>query len=304
MYGFNIVNEEIFIMEKKELLRIFRCEANKVLKLIVNINDKKANTKTINTSIKRYADKLINEVKNTCSDKESLLDSILMITYISYVVMLEYRNKLWPYNNLDFSRRIGELWEPFCKLSFEYSINHLTIIDPLEYHVVKKYIVDDMIKCVSLLDIDNDIKDKIIKSYEVPWNIIDSCDISLSLDLHFKQNNINYNCDFKSGFNSNEKGNTNRLLQVGSIYKELDKSEVNILFVRQSELVNNNYLKKLSESKYWDVYCGNDCYEKMKEFTGIDVKEWINKNIDWENDISQEFYLYLEENELLKYFLW
>lgn len=291
-------------MEKEELLRTFRYEASKVLQLIVNISDKKAKTKIINTSIRRYADNLINKVKNTCSDKEEALDSVLMITYISYVVMLEYRNKIWPYNNLDFSRRIGELWEPFCKLSFEYSINNLTIIDPLQYHVVKKYIVDDMIKCISLLDIDSDVKDKIIKSYEVPWNIIDSCNINLSLDLHFKQNDINYNCDFKSGFNSNEKGNTNRLLEVGSIYKELNKTEVNILFVRQAEMVNNSYLRRLGESQYWEVYCGNDCYDKMKEFTGIDIKEWINKNIDWKNDISQEFYLYLEENQLLKYFLW
>ncbi len=71
---------------------------------------------------------------------ERLLDEILRITYASYVVMLEYRNKVWPYEYMTFSRRIGELWEPFCKLAFERPINALRIIKPPEFRQAQQTI--------------------------------------------------------------------------------------------------------------------------------------------------------------------
>jgi hypothetical protein len=43
-----------------------------------------------------------------------------MVTYTNYVVMIEARNDTWPYDYMTFSRRIGELWEPFAKLCFRY----------------------------------------------------------------------------------------------------------------------------------------------------------------------------------------
>ena len=43
-----------------------------------------------------------------------------MITYACYVVMLESRNEVWPYDYMAFSRRVGELWEPFCKLCLNF----------------------------------------------------------------------------------------------------------------------------------------------------------------------------------------
>ncbi|AUO79553.1 hypothetical protein BSP10_150 [Bacillus phage BSP10] len=51
------------------------------------------------------------------------------------------------------------------------------------------------------------------------WELVVSGEIKLESDLHFEKDGVKYNVDFKSGFNSNEKGNTNRLLMVGSIYK-------------------------------------------------------------------------------------
>lgn len=80
---------------------------------------------------------------------EQLLNEILLLTYASYVVMLEYRNKVWKYEYMAFARR--------------------------------------------------------------------------------------------SGFSSNEKGNTNRLLLVASIYNSLGEIEKTLLFVRQSEDENNHY---------------------------------------------------------------
>lgn len=56
--------------------------------------------------------------------QSELLDEILIITYASYIVMLDARNSVWPYEYMAFARRIGELWEPFCKLPFEYPIKN------------------------------------------------------------------------------------------------------------------------------------------------------------------------------------
>ena len=161
-----------------------------------------------------------------------------------------------------------------------------------------------MLPMSSCLPLSNDIKIELKRQYAFPWTMVDSGGIKLDLDLHFEQNGVHYNCDFKSGFSSNEKGNTNRLLLVGSIYNSLGNNEKTLLFVRQSEDENNHYLQTLKNSPYWDVYCANDCYSAIKKFTGFDLRGWIDHNIDWENDISKEFSNHLRENDLLKYLTW
>ena len=77
-----------------------------------------------------------------------------------------------------------------------------------------------------------------------------------------------------------------------------------ILFVRQSEDKNNHYLQTLKNSPHWNVYCADDSYALMKEFTGFDLRKWLDANVDWENDISHEFWLHLQKNDLLKYLTW
>jgi hypothetical protein len=134
--------------------------------------------------------------------------------------------------------------------------------------------------------------------------LVDSGGIKLSLDLHFEQEGIHYNCDFKSGFSSNEKGNTNRLLLVASIYHSLGDNEKTILFVRQNEDENNHYLQTLKQSQFWNVYCANESYEAMRNFTGFDMRKWLDLNVDWENDISKELRNHLKTNDLLKYLTW
>ena len=54
----------------------------------------------------------------------------------------------------------------------------------------------------------------------------------------------------------------------------------------------------------WNVYCANDSYAAMKDFTGFDLRSWLDNNVDWTNDISAEFKLHLERNDLLKYLTW
>lgn len=44
--------------------------------------------------------------------------------------------------------------------------------------------------------------------------------------------------------------------------------------------------------------------KKIEYFTGFDIKKWIDDNIDWENDISNNFRDYLKENGLIEYLKW
>ena len=77
--------------------------------------------------------------------------------------------------------------------------------------------------------------------------------------MHVKKNNKHYNIDFKSGFGSNEKGNTNRLLVVGSIYKNIiETSYENFIIVRTPENDNNHYLQTLKRSDVWEVFCSDE----------------------------------------------
>jgi hypothetical protein len=299
---------EFFNKTKIEWINFFRKNANRDLEDIVkNTDNYKERASEINKKIKIDRDLIIKELKEQMTEKsqnEKLLRIILMITYTSNIIMLESRNKMWEYEYMAFARRIGELWEPFCKLPFEYPLKNLEIIEPPKFADVQSKIQKNAIDYINGLDLSKEIKEELIRHFEIPWSMVDSGGIKLSLDLHFEQDNIHYNCDFKSGFSSNEKGNTNRLLLVASIYNSLGDKEKTILFVRQSEDENNHYLITLKNSPYWEVYCASDCYEAMKQFTGFDLRKWIDDNIDWENDISEDFKEHLLKNDLLKYLTW
>lgn len=294
---------------KADWIVFFREKAETILDEINKTNnsrDKKA--QTINRQIVLCRNAQINKVKQNASrfafDNETLLNQILLLTYASYIVMLEYRNKVWSYDYMAFARRIGELWEPFCKLPFEYPIKELKIINPPNFSTVQNQIRKDAVNYIDGLDLSDDIKEELKRHYSIPWTMVDSGGIKLDLDLHFEQDGMHYNCDFKSGFSSNEKGNTNRLLLVASIYNSLGNLERTILFVRQSEDENNHYLQTLKNSPYWEVFCADDCYAAMKTFTGFDMRKWLDKNVNWKKDISIDFREHLEANDLIKYLTW
>ena len=276
--------------------------------LIISESNKKSNSEIVNKKIKNFKEsqiKQVLELSQTYSwSNETILNEILTITYASYIAMLEYRHRVWEYEYMAFARRIGELWEPFCKLPFFYPIKPLTIIDPPNFEDVQSKLKQDAIDYINSLDIEDETKKELKIYYGIPWTMVDSGGIKLSLDLHFEQNEMHYNCDFKSGFSSNEKGNTNRLLLVASIYNSLGKFEKTILFVRQPEDDNNHYLQKLKNSPYWDVYCSDDCYSAMEHFTGFNLREWLDNNMDWENDICTDFKQHLQSNDLIKHLTW
>lgn len=297
------------VKTKIEWISTFRKVGDSILvELSKTKKSKNDKASEINKRIKEFRDGEIANIniiaKRDAWDNQSLLNEILLLTYASYIVMLEYRNMVWEYEYMAFARRIGELWEPFCKLAFDFPVKELMLIDPPDFDEVQARIKNDATEYIDSMDLPDEIKDELKRHYDVPWTMVDSGGIKLGLDLHFEQDGIHYNCDFKSGFSSNEKGNTNRLLLVASIYNSLGEIEKTILFVRQAEDENNHYLQTLKNSPYWEVYCADDGYAAMKAFTGFDMRKWLDENVDWKNDISAELKQHLERNDLLKYLTW
>ena len=238
--------------------------------------------------------------------KDEILKSILMVTYCSYIVMIEFRNRAWAYEYMTFARRIGELWEPFCKLCFNYPIREdMQLCEAPLFSDVKEKLQAEIKQYINSLNISENEKVNLLNYYDKVWSLVTSGEIKLELDLHFSINDINYNVDFKSGFQSNEKGNTNRLLLVASIYKNIiGQNNKCMLFVRAAEDENNHYLQTLKNSGIWEVFCASETYDKIYEYSGFNLSEWINSNIDWHNDLDSETLSYFEKNDLIKYLSW
>ena len=218
--------------------------------------------------------------------------------------MLESRNDVWPYEYMAFSRRIGEIWEPFCKLCFDYPVRDISFFIPPLFSEVKRKLSDEIKDYISSLNITNKQKKELLKYYDKVWSLVTSGEIKLELDLHFQVNNEKKNVDFKSGFGSNEKGNTNRLLLVATIYKYLEENYKCILLVRSDEDSNNNYFQTLKNSGVWEAFCGKDSYTEIQQYSGFDINTWISQNIDWESDLKKDTIGYFKNNDLIQYLKW
>lgn len=294
------------MLDKELLLCNFREYAEKKFSALPAKLSFKEKANKINKCVLDYKDALVSQLDNAMP-KADYLSDVMMISYVAYIVMLEFRNKAWPYEYMAFSRRIGEIWEPFCKLPFIYPAKDLVIVEPPRFEEIQSNLNKRFRDYVISLQLDDAQQHNLIKYYTEVWKLVDSGNISLSLDLHFRQDGLFYNIDYKSGFGSNEKGNTNRLLQVGSIYTSMSsetKSYTNLIFVRQPEDENNHYLQTLKHSPYWNVYCADDAYEQIHKFTGFNIKKWMDDNMMWMDDISIEFKKHLDSNNLLTYLSW
>ena len=285
---------------KQELLSEFRNYATRELASL-EYSNRKSGAHKINAAIKSFREKKLKDLEDY---QDSRLAQTLMISYVADLVMLEARNVIWPYEYMTFSRRIGEIWEPFCKIPFYYPIRKLNLFTPPSFNDVQEAFQGEALSFFKTLDVDLGEERRLEEYYMVAWDFVDSGSINLSLDLHFEQDGVFHNIDFKSGFSSNEKGNTNRLLQVASIYSQLGEEYKCSIFVRQQEDKNNHYLKTLMHSPFWDVSCAEDVYEKISEYTGFNLKLWMQQNMDWESDISEEFRRFLSDNDLIKYLNW
>ena len=295
--------------KKQELLAYFRDRASEFLtdvktKFADTQSDKRA--RAINEKLNQTKDNLIATLlqkaeKEKWTNQEKL-ETILMITYCHIVVMIESRNSVRPYEYMDFSRRVGELWDPFCKLCFYYPINDVSLFVPPLFSEVKKKLTDEIIEYMDNLNISDEEKQELKSYYDKVWSLVTSGEIQLELDLHFISNEQKYVVDFKSGFGSNEKGNTNRLLLVASIYQNLEENYKCMIFVRADE--NNHYFQTLKNSGIWDAFSGADAYNQMNLFSGFDIKSWIELNVNWEKDFKKETMQYFKQNNLDQYLIW
>ena len=295
--------------KKAELLQYYRSRAEEFLseiKLTYGNTQYREQASAINKSLIETKDILLATLLQTAENEkwsnQEKLESILMITYTNYIVMLESRNDVWPYEYMTFSRRIGELWEPFCKLCFAYPINKVTLFIPPLFSEVKKKLSDEIEVYIDKLKISKEEKEQLKKYYYKVWGLVTSGEIKLELDLHFIYNNQKFVVDFKSGFGSNEKGNTNRLLLVASIYQNLEENYKCMIFVRADE--NNHYFQTLKNSGIWDAFSGADAYNQMNLFSGFDIKSWIEHNVNWEKDFKKETMQFFKHNNLDQYLIW
>lgn len=295
--------------DKAGLLRYFRNRSNEFLAEVNNDfgnTEYKKKARKLNTLLVKARTTLIEiieqKAKNENWSNQEILECVLMVTYCNYVVMLEVRHSVWSYEYMTFSRRIGELWEPFCKLAFEYPINDLELFVPPLFSDVKKMLADEIEEYINGLALADEEKEQLIKYYNKVWSLVMSGEIQLELDLHFIFEGKKYVVDFKSGFGSNEKGNTNRLLLVASVYQNLEDDYEPLIFVRAAE--NNNYFNTLKNSAIWSAFSGEDTYVELQRYSGYDIRIWINENINWTEDLNDDFVTHLEENDLLQYLTW
>lgn len=295
---------------KNNLLEYFRSRASETLSelaLQYSAVDYKQKASAVNHAIIKSKESIINILIETAKKENwtnyEILKCILMITYTNDVVMLETRNSVWKYDYMAFSRRIGELWEPLCKLCFQYPINDLNLFIPPLFSEVKKNLTDEISQYIQTLPISEEEKVQLRKYYDKVWNLVTSGEIQLECDLHFTDGKKKYVVDFKSGFSSNEKGNTNRLLLVGSIYQNIENEDYEcMLFVRSNE--NNSYLNTLQNSGVWSTFCGNETYNQIENYTGFNIHSWIEENINWLSDFNNEMSETIDSENLTNYLIW
>jgi len=306
-----IVIDKLLRNRKEELLRYFRDRAAESLEEIrrtygmAQVNEQAA---AINRAIITTKNKLVKALTQRAMKElwpnDEILQCVLMITYVSYVVMIDSRNEVWPYDFMSFSRRVGELWESFCKLCFEFPLSGATLFVPPLFSDVKQKLTRTIDDYIDRLPINKEQQDELKRYYSKVWSLVTSGEIQLELDLHFELDSRKYVVDFKSGFGSNEKGNTNRLLLVATAYHILEEGYTCLLLVRAEEDKNNHYFQTLKNSGIWQAYCGNAAYEKIQEFSGFDVKQWITGYIDWQRDLLPETRQHLGQNKLDQYLVW
>jgi len=297
--------------EKHRLLTYFRERGEERLselrQEIGNANFKKLATgvnKAVSSSLDAFREVIISKSSSENWSDIDRLRSVLSATYCAQVAMLDLRNQVWPYEYMAFSRRIGELWERFVHIPFSYAVTNVDPFVPPLFSEVRSNLKQEIEEYISELPLSDDEKESLLEYYEKVWVLVDSGEISLQLDLHACIEGTKVNIDFKSGFGSNEKGNTNRLLMVATIYQNLDEAYENVLLVRAREDLNNHYFQTLKNSEVWDAYCGEEAYQKIGEYTGFDLKEWISENIDWDNDLLPETVSHLSANNLMGYLEW
>ena len=218
--------------------------------------------------------KQLKTYRNALCSKTKSINDILKIEYAYIISSLNNRHKIWAYDYMTFPRRIGETWESLCKGPF-----HNANIRLFQPNLQK--LKDDLNLPMQL------------------WDIIG--DVNLRQDFHFYLKKSPHVIDFKSSFNSNEKGNVQRLKTIGALYK-LWKPDSKLYILMRQGRENNPYLMHLEPN--WTVLCGNDAYAEIKRVTHVDLQGWIKKHVRFKEHLDRSFYKHLEKESLVKYLSW
>jgi len=93
---------------KEEYISIFREQAAKIFSDLVKSKLSLSNKASeINKRIKLFREiefsKIIHFAKSENWNTEILLNELLLLTYSSYIVMLEFRNDIWLYEYMSFA---------------------------------------------------------------------------------------------------------------------------------------------------------------------------------------------------------
>lgn len=308
-----LVVDQTLQTRKEDILSYFRSRTQEIipdLQKEFGSADFKKICAELPKNLKKSRQEIINTIEQTAKcqkwSKQDVTYTILLVHHCMNAVMLDARNEIWAYDYMSFSRRIGEVWEHFCHKCFVYPSDDSIIFEvPPVFGDVRNSLANEVDQYISNLPLTNPIITELKNYYKKVWYLVDAGEIRLDLDVHFRVEKEHFNIDFKSGFGSNEKGNTNRLLLVATIYKNMfSDSYRNLILVRTPEEGNNHYLQTLKKSAVWEVHCGEDAYKVIGDFCGIDLATWIKDNIHWETDLSDATYQHLKNNDLIKYLEW
>jgi hypothetical protein len=286
------------MLDKVQLLAELHAHLTPAIDQVAKLNlTHQQKAQQANALVTEQRNRLVASIQELSKDERGT--AALIVQYCCTVVGLEYRHRVWPYEYMAFSRRIGELWESFCRTAWTYPVDTTVArMDAPNFTDVRAALLASITSNLGT----HDKAKEVLADISTLFDIVG--DINMREDEVFRKAGIPHVIDFKSGFGSNEKGNMSRLLTVGRAYKMWDHRTNLMLLVRQDE--NNNYLKVLLRSKLWDVYTGADTYKKIEEITGADIQSVRDDVIDWEGDLSPEFFKYLKSQptDLTAYLAW
>lgn len=245
------------------------------------------------------AAKVLDDLKDRLPKNDLDFKTRLMVilVYCHAVIVLEYRHRVWPYNLMDLSRRVGELWQGMCLVAWTCAKNPGCAKgeETFQFCDVQQKFLSDLWDLIS----DHPNVEKaidLVENFTQPLN-----KINMASDKVFTKDGIVHVIDFKFSFNSNEKGNRDRLSQVGWAHKQRDPRTELLIAVCGEE--NNQYLETLREEG-WQIVTGRETYEKIGQLTGTYIQPYLNETVDFRADLSEEFLAYIDShNDRLGCFL-
>lgn len=237
------------------------------------------------------AAKVLNELKNELpeDDLDFKIRLMVILVYCHAVTVLEYRHRVWPYNLMDLSRRIGELWQGMCLVAWTCAKHpgSAKAEETFDFFDVQQKFLSDLWDLISDHPNVEQVID-LVENFTKPLN-----KINMASDKVFTKGDIVHVIDFKFSFNSNEKGNRDRLSQVGWAHKQRDPRTELLIAVCREE--NNQYLETLREEG-WQIVTGRETYERIGHLTGTYIQPYLDETVDFRTDLSEDFLAYIDSH--------